>query len=333
MTRRGGGRRRRGPNGAPPGARSTLRRGLLVGLNLALGVCLIVLLALAGSAGQPSGGELDGTGSSAASTAPQARAPQAVDRLLSHTSQARGEEVRLWTFAPVLPPGSAPLPVLYLLHGAGGDHDSWHRAARDQLLDLALRHGLVVVAPDGRSRGWYLDSPRDPSSRLESWLLRELIPFVERSDLPVAPGPANRAIAGLSMGGHGALVLALRNPGTFASASSMSGIVDPLRHPRSWGLPAVLGALGPDTRPVWQDHSALHLLGREDTALPPGGLLLTVGSDDEQAAAENRDLHDALVARGIEHGWKETSGGHDWSCWLGALPDHFAFHAAALSRR
>lgn len=305
-----------------------MRRGLLLGLNLALVTAIVVLLLLGGS-GSPPQQQAPTSAPAPAATRSIARAAEAVDQLLSHTSAARGEEVRFWAYAPVLPEGAAPLPVLYLLHGAGGNHSSWHGPRRELLLELAVQHQLVIVAPDGRPYGWYLDSPVDPTSRIETWLIQELIPHVERSGLPVAPG--RRAIAGLSMGGHGALVLALRNPDTFTSASSMSGIVDPLRHPRQWGLPDVLGELGPTSRPDWERHSAMHLLGAPGATPPPGGILLTVGSSDGAAVAENRDLHDALQATGVQHGWQESDGGHDWRYWRRVLPDHVAFHARALA--
>jgi len=228
-----------------------------------------------------------------------------------------------------VPEASEPLPALYLLHGAGGSHLSWRGELAELLLELAAEHRLVVVAPNGTSHGWYLDSPLDPTRAIETWFVAELIPQLEASELPIQPG--RRSVTGFSMGGHGALVLALRNPGTFASASSISGIVDPLRHPRSWGLPAALGPLTEATRPRWEAHSTTHLLSRPDPPLPSGGILFTVGDSDQAATAENRELHELLEERGVPHRWTESEGGHDGRYLRGALPEHVRFHAEALA--
>jgi len=249
--------------------------------------------------------------------------------LRSHHSKARGRDVQFWAFVPRPERPDDDFPVLYLLHGAWGGQDDWRQHARAQLEDLAERYGVIVVTPDGDPFGWYLDSPVDADSAIETWLIHELIPHIEASDLPVMRGPEHRSIAGLSMGGHGAFVLALRNPGTFASTSSMSGILDITTHPKSWELPERLGPLSRENRPLWEAHSATLLL--RDMAEPPLPLLFTVTTGDSAAYAENLALHEELGRREFPHEYTEEAGGHTWDYWSSIIDEHVAFHAEYLS--
>lgn len=215
-------------------------------------------------------------------------------------------------------------PVVYLLHGAGGSQDDWYEHGRFQLAELAGALGLVIVLPSGGAYTWYADSMEESGSKVESFLLRELLPHVERH-LPVNE---KRALAGLSMGGHGALSLGLRHPRLFCSLSSMSGVLDLTRHPRQWGLADVFGPLQ-SRRPRWEAHSAAHLIASLAPADIPA-LLITTGREDSWVRADNHYFHAQLHRRGLAHVYRETRGGHDWTYWLGELPPHMAFHAAHL---
>ncbi|MEE2827981.1 MAG: alpha/beta hydrolase family protein [Myxococcota bacterium] len=250
------------------------------------------------------------------------------ERLFIRRSELRGKEVRYWAFVPQREALGETYPVLYLLHGATGTYRDWRKHARGHLLDLAAKYGLIIVTPDGDSHGWYLDSPEDEDSQLESYFLKELIPHVEgESGLPVAGGEGHRAIAGLSMGGHGALVLALRNTGTFVTASSMSGILDLMRHPRSWEIAERLGSRNKNNQ-LWQEHSATQLLrerGRGELRL-----LFSCGDSDSAAWEDNLALHEELLEAGVEHEWSSSSAGHSWDYWISLLPEHVAFAAEFL---
>lgn len=252
------------------------------------------------------------------------------DQLRYHHSKSRGRDVYFWAFVPRPERPGDRFPVLYLLHGAWGSHDDWRVNARPILEDLAERYGVIIVTPDADPFGWYLDSPVDAHSQIETWFIHELIPHVEgAAGLPVMRGAEHRSIAGLSMGGHGAFVLALRNPGTFTSTSSMSGILDITTHPKDWELPARLGALDRDNRKRWEEHSATLLLRvRPEPGLP---LLFTVTTEDTAATAENQALHAELVRRDVAHEYLEEPGGHTWAYWTSIIDEHVAFHAEYLS--
>lgn len=250
------------------------------------------------------------------------------ERLFIRRSSARQKEVRFWAFLPQPEEPGQRYPVLYLLHGATGDYRDWRTHAQVQLLNLASRYGVVIITPDGDPHGWYLDSPVESASAMESYFFDELIPYVEEgAGLPVASGPDHRAIAGLSMGGHGALSLALRRSGSFRAASSMSGILDITSHPRSWQIADRLGPLE-EHRPGWEEHSVAHLLrsgaGKD---LP---ILFVCGDADRAAWTENLALHQELTAAGREHEWRSSTEGHSWGYWTAELPLHVAFAAEYL---
>jgi len=245
---------------------------------------------------------------------------------LRHPSEARAKEVGYMVFAPVVDDPDARFPVLYLLHGAYDGYTAWPDHARDELEAFVAELGLIVVTPDGDPFGWYVDSPVDPHSQIERYLFEELMPAVEGA-YPVMEG--RRAIAGLSMGGHGALSLALRHPGHFQSASSMSGVLDLTRHERN--SPELADRLGPldDDPAFWEGLSVTHLLASRGA----GDLRFrfTCGEQDRKFIDENRELHELLEELGIDHEYDDTPGRHSWDYWTGQLESHLRFHAEYLS--
>jgi S-formylglutathione hydrolase FrmB len=137
-------------------------------------------------------------------------------------------------------------PVLYLLHGCCDNYDSWTRSTDVEDLP-ALRHVLVVM-PEGGAVGFYSDWRDGPA--WETFHLVELRRILERDYGAGTP----RAIAGLSMGGLGAMDYAARHPGLFAAAASYSGVLHPLEHPRWWL--ALFSAQTSDPEAVWGDPVA-----------------------------------------------------------------------------
>src|SRR5438094_6681517 len=124
----------------------------------------------------------------------------------------------------ILPPdyrasSATRYPVLYLLHGFGGHYSDW--VTRTNVADYAAQYRMIVVMPEGNN-GWYTDSVGVASDKYESYILKELIPDVQKRYRTIETR-YGRAIAGLSMGGYGALKFGLKFPGTFNFAASISG--------------------------------------------------------------------------------------------------------------
>jgi S-formylglutathione hydrolase FrmB len=206
---------------------------------------------------------------------------------------------------------SAGTPVVYLLHGLDGDSSNWFE--RTGVEEQAAALGLAVVTPEGGA-GWYTDAPGAPWERS---LLEEVLPDVERR-FPVARERAGRAIAGLSMGGYGALKVAVRHPGHFALAASISGVVAaPSHNARADGsrwalLRESLDHAFPD--PAAARAGDLFALLREPAAGARPFLYFDCGLDDP-FLAQNRELAARLVEAKVPHEFRQLPGRHDWEYW------------------
>ena len=222
-------------------------------------------------------------------------------------SAARGKTTHYYAYVPLVPEPAIRFKVLYLLHGAFDNYSSWPEHCRDQLKALASRYGMIIICPDGEPFGWYADSRSDPHSKIETYFIEELLPAIDRL-FPVATG--QRGIAGLSMGGHGAVVLALRHPQLFSTVSSMSGILDITRHAKQWHLSEVFGPYE-ENKKEWAEHSALKLCAMEERGPIDIPLMVTVGLSDNLALGDNRAFHELLVERSVDHIYEEAEGNHD----------------------
>jgi putative tributyrin esterase len=245
----------------------------------------------------------------------------------------------------LLPPGHAPgsgtsYPTLYLLHGWGGNRDTW--VTHTELIRLVEPLGLIVVMPES-GRRWLINDCRN--NRYEDYLLDEVIPFAERT-LGSKPDRGARAIAGFSMGGATAVMHTLRHPDVFGVAASLGGafeaasrIGDPYAdvrldpemfmpeeadHNRTWGPP------GSETRLEYDPFRLMSLLGQRH----PAALYVDVGIDDHpRILGGNRRLHEGLGALGVEHRYTERPGAHAWEYIRDALPEMLLFVAGCLNAR
>ncbi len=248
------------------------------------------------------------------------------------------------TVGVYFPPQAAqgPCPVLYWLSGLTCTEQNFITKAGAQR--YAAEHGIILVAPDtsprgedvadedrydlGKGAGFYLDATQQPWARqyrMHDYIAHELPAWVE-SD-PAASGV--RAIAGHSMGGHGALVIALRNPGRYRSVSAFSPIVAPSRVP--WGEQAFTAYLGKD-RATWKQWDACELIASASERLP---LLVDQGDADEFLATQLRPelLREACAAAGHPLTLRMQPG-HDHSYYFIStfIGEHIAWHAAAMAR-
>jgi len=267
-------------------------------------------------------------------------------RFYSHPSTEIGLRMR---FSVYLPPqalqSGAKVPALLYLAGLTCTEETFMIKAGAQ--QFAAQHGLALIAPDtsprgancpgeaddwdfGVGAGFYLDATQEPWNkhyRMESWLIRELLPMLCK-ELPL---DAERlGIFGHSMGGHGALTLALRNPGVFKSLSAFAPISNPTNCP--WGTKAFNGYFGED-KDQWQKHDASWLMSQQKTAPYPQGILVDQGLDDkfldvqlkpgtlEAACAEAGQPLTLRRHAGYDHGYFFISS---------FMADHIAHHARIL---
>lgn len=211
-------------------------------------------------------------------------------------------------------------PVLYLLHGYGGNEQSWIKL-KPELTAAADEHHFIIVCPDGGYRSWYLDSPIDSTMRYETFIIRELIPWIDKNYRTKADR-AHRAITGLSMGGHGGLYLSTRHTDLFGAAGSMSGGVDIRQYTASWDLKEkILG----DTlccKQNWEEHTVINVIEKlKDGELK---LMIDCGVDDFFIEV-NRNLHEKLLKMGVQHDYVERPGKHDSAYWFDSVDYQLLF--------
>lgn len=203
-------------------------------------------------------------------------------------------------------------PVLYLLHGHGGDYKNW--AERTEVEALADKHQMLIVMPDGNINSWYVDSSFKPNSNYQRYIGEEIPAYLDSHYRTIAQR-SGRAITGLSMGGFGALNIALAYPTQFIAAGSTSGGVDPRGFEGKWGLNEVFGdpLVHQD---VWMQKAIINRIdGFKQNNL---ALIVDCGVEDFFVAA-NRRLHQALLDKGIAHTYIEQPGGHNWPYWAASI--------------
>jgi S-formylglutathione hydrolase len=269
-----------------------------------------------------------------------------VQRFYRHDSVEIGLPM---SFSVYLPPKAVlePVPALLYLAGLTCTEETFMVKAGAQRLASSL--GLALIAPDtsprganvageaehwdfGVGAGFYLDATEEPWAkhwRMESYLVHELLPMVEAA-LPI--DGRRIGIFGHSMGGHGALTLALRHPGRFRSVSAFAPVCAPTKCP--WGEKAFLGYLG-SNRAEWLLHDATALMSEQDKAPFPTGILLDQGLADKfleeqlrPALFESacREVNQPLTIR-RHHGYD-----HGYYFIQTFMEDHLAFHAARLGK-
>jgi putative tributyrin esterase len=248
-------------------------------------------------------------------------------------------------------------PVLYYLHGLWGSESDWvSLAGIDVIADSLVAGGtpeVILVMPDGDD-AWYTNWASPPTyeqcagdsvvrtaaptycvraPRYADYISADLVRHIDSTYRTLADR-RHRGIAGLSMGGYGAITIALSHPELFAAAASHSGVLSPLYagpHPftpppryqtsidsvaRDWGArwPGIARAFGP-TLPSWEERDPARLARRLKAA---GGLIpslfVDVGSED-MLVDQSRAFHAELTALGIPHAYAEWPGKHDWRYW------------------
>jgi S-formylglutathione hydrolase len=264
-----------------------------------------------------------------------------VQRFYRHESRETRGPMK---FAAYLPPQarSGKVPVLYFLSGLTCTEETF--CIKSHAQQSAAQLGLMLISPDtsprepripgdadnwdfGYSAGFYLDATQAPWSqnyRMYSYVTRELAEIVA-AKLPAQPGATG--IFGHSMGGHGALTLALRNPSLYKSVSAFSPIAAPMQSP--WGQKAFTNYLGTDTQ-AWRDYDATELVARKAY---PGPILIDQGSADQFLVAELKpERFAAAAAKAGQQLNLRMQPGYDHGYYFiqTFMADHLRHHAEQL---
>lgn len=257
-----------------------------------------------------------------------------------HQSAATCTPMRFSVFTP---PGEGPFAYLIWLSGLTCTEDNF--TGKAGAYGSAAQHGLAIVAPDtsprgdgvaddpaydlGQGAGFYVDAtqaPWAPHFKMESYVTRDLIETVESA----FPLKARRGISGHSMGGHGALTLAMRHADKFTSVSAFAPISSPTRAP--WGEKAFTAYLGSD-RESWKPHDAA-LLIEAGNAKPFDDILIDQGLGDQFLESQLKpELLEGAAAKAGQKITVRRHEGYDHSYFFMTtfVADHVAFHAARLA--
>lgn len=220
--------------------------------------------------------------------------------------------------------GQGPFPVFYLLHGLSDDYTMWLR--RSNIERYVANLPLIVVMPDG-GRGFYTNNNEGPA--YADSIARELPEQIERC-FPAANIREKRGIGGLSMGGYGALRLALGFPDQYVSATSHSGalLAGTVRFDRSWVNEAEFKRVFGD-QPAGSEHDLYWLAERAKA----GGLLPQIAIDcgtEDGLLEDNRQMHRKLKQLAIPHLYREFPGSHSWDYWDEHIREALQFHCRAF---
>jgi len=224
----------------------------------------------------------------------------------------------------VITPGSynkekTEFPVVYLLHGYGGNYSSWIKKA-PHVAALSDLYRVIIICPDGGFDSWYWDSPIEKNSRYETHIIREVIPFVDKNYRTVK-NRRGRAISGLSMGGQGALYLAFKHQDLFGACGSQSGGVDISPFPNRWGMAAKIGKLA-DQPEVWEKQTVFNMVH----LLIPGSLKIAIDCGlDDFFYSVNQSLHKKLDYYNIPHDYTIRPGKHNWEYWRNSVKYQLLF--------
>ena len=267
---------------------------------------------------------------------------------VQHFYQHASTEIGLpMKFSVFLPPQATQGKVPALLYLAGLTCNEETFMAKAGAQRLAAELGLALIAPDtsprganvpgeadswdfGIGAGFYLDATQAPWAqhwRMESWITAELLPLLTAT-LPI--DGQRIGIFGHSMGGHGALTLALRHPGLFKSVSALAPICAPSQCP--WGRKAFTGYLGSDES-GWPDHDASALMAALHGAPYPAGILIDQGLADKFLAGQlHPEQFEAACALAGQPLTLRRHAGYDHGYYFIAtfLADHLAHHARQL---
>jgi len=206
-------------------------------------------------------------------------------------------------------------PVVYLLHGLTGHYTNWLEKTR--LASYPDAYDFIIVTPEGND-GWYTDSATVPSDKYESYILQELIPDVEKR-FRAGNKREDRAIAGLSMGGYGAIKLGLKHPDKFAFAASLSGAFSvaswteqELKDPGAI-RDSIMQTFGPANSETRVANDVRKLAREAKPELLPF-FFIDCGTEDF-LFSDNRQFIDLLLERKIRHEYRQLPGSHSWQFW------------------
>jgi enterochelin esterase-like enzyme len=216
-------------------------------------------------------------------------------------------------------------PTLYMLHGAGGNYTEWSDSFLPERLDQMIRGGeiqpLILILPDDTGDGpTYWANWSNGGPQWADYIIQDVVGAIDKRYRTI-PSGGSRAIGGLSMGGLGALHIAMRRPDVFAVVGAHSPSIRVERDPTLWFLAG----------DNWNEHDPIWLA---QNAPDIEQLHIWLDAGDADIWLDNISvLHRALLNRGVQHEWHVFPGEHEAEYWIQHVPDYLRFYAGALEAR
>jgi S-formylglutathione hydrolase FrmB len=240
-----------------------------------------------------------------------------VDTVATYSASMK-KKIKAVVVLPAGYDGEKRFPTVYLLHGYSGGYADYIKNT-PAIKDYADQYQLIIVCADGRN-SWYLDSPVDSTWKYETYVSSELVGWIDQRYKTIGDRKG-RAIMGLSMGGHGALSLAIKHQDVFGAAGSMSGGLDLRPFPANWEISKRLGSYGTN-QASWNENSVMEMIPLLST--DQLALLIDCGEDDFFYPV-NLKFHEQLKYYNIKHDFISRPGHHDWKYWANAISYQFLF--------
>ena len=246
-------------------------------------------------------------------------------------SASMQKEIRVTVILPKSYDGVKRYPVVYMLHGAGGNHATNTWRGMQELVD---RTDVILVSPDGAETSWWFDSPEDPAMKYETFAAKEVVAWADGT-FKTEPDRAHRAITGGSMGGHGACYVGIRHKDTFGAVGNVYGGVNLVPFADRWAIAKRLGSYK-DHPERWIEHSVVN----QAKSLKNGELeIMSVVGTGDFFLDVNREFHRLLTTNKVAHTYVEVRGEddaeseHTWETFYRAEKLIFAFFREFFDRR
>ena len=221
-------------------------------------------------------------------------------------------------------PKDSIYPVIYMLHGYGGNYSQMNKLLH--LQDYANEYNFIIVCPDGLFDSWYIDSPVRRKSQWETFFFTDLYPGIKKD---YATDTSNIFITGLSMGGHGAMYLFLRHSKKFKAAASSSGVLDLNYSALKYSsLSNMLGEYNSSIS-VFNEYSTINQL--DSIKFTDKAIFVDCGNKDHLLEANNK-FNEACMDRWIQITYMNMQGRHNAQYWKTSFPWHFEFFEKQIEK-
>ena len=205
--------------------------------------------------------------------------------------------------------------VIYLLHGRGGNFKDWTNLTK--ITRYSSAYNFIIVMPDGGKESWYADNVNLPDDKYETYFIKELIPEIDGKYRTVPDRP-NRIVAGLSMGGYGAIKFGLKYPEKFVLAGSFSGAMDAIVKTQNYKhlIKSVADVFGEENSQARKDNDIFKIINEASAEKIKDFPFLFVdcGTEDHQFQS-NRNFVALLTDKKVPHEYRQMPGIHNWAFW------------------